>query len=89
MTPDIILFYSYVGMFYILNTFNVFSFILNSSKPPNVLLNNYELIYIFTISYVIMKVSQFFYSIINNIFYKILNYLKENDYNNFQSHHFD
>ncbi len=81
MTPDIILFQSFCFLFYFINTYNIFShaFLLKLITPEyltNIMYINYQLIYIYVLAYIILKLSEVIYFFIYNIF----NYLINNKY---------
>ncbi len=73
MTPDLILFQSYCFMFYIINTYSIFSHAYNSKiitmdYVRNVVFINYELVYIFCLAYIMLVSSQYMYILILNTF---------------------
>lgn len=78
ITPDLILFQSFCFLFYFMNTYSIFSHayyskIITSEYLTNIIYINYQIIYIYILAYIMLKISQILYLLIYNTFYYFIN----------------
>ncbi len=77
-TPELILFQSFCFLFYFMNTYSIFSHayyskIITSEYLTNIIYINYQIIYIYVLAYIMLKISQIIYLLIYNTFYYFIN----------------
>ncbi len=77
-TPELILFQSFCFLFYFMNTYSIFSHayyskLITPEYLTNIIYINYQIIYIYVLAYIMLKISQIIYLLIYNTFYYFIN----------------